>query len=161
MSLVEVIYASAPVGETIIASIEVQTPGKPTLYACNGFEDHWLGVDGDYYKFEGGNLEVSLPSKTSGGSQSLDFGVANVNGLCHEYVRHAIENRAKVKVIFRKYLASDKSAPMERPYIMNLLGASFVNGVARFECGYYNIMDTAWPRQRFTTENAPALKYMR
>ncbi|SAI62875.1 Domain of uncharacterised function (DUF1833) [Bordetella trematum] len=161
MTILSVVYASAPDDEVVIPSLEISVPGLATIRICAGFEDHELGVDGQLHLFEAGSLQVALPASNTTGQQTLTFGVANVNGVAQRHVDAALEAGERVALIYREYLASDKSAPARRPLVMTMTGGQFSNGEAQFEAGYYDLLNAAWPRQRYTVENAPGLKYMR
>jgi len=159
MTILSVVYASAPADEVIIASLEILVPGHPPLRICDGFENQMLGVDGQMVLFEAGSLQVALPARNTSGQQTLSFGVSNVNGIAQRYVDDALEAGVQVQLIYRAYLESDKSAPAERPRTMTLTGGQFERGEAVFEAGYYDLLNAAWPRERFTAENAPGIKY--
>lgn len=160
MTILSVVYASAPSDEVIIPTLEILVPGHDPLRICADFVDHMLGVDGLLVLFEGGNLQVALPASNTSGQQTLTFGVSNVNGVAQRYVDDALESGERVSIIYREYLSSDKSAPARRPYVMTLTGGAFENGEASFEAGYYDLLNAAWPRERYTVENAPGLKYI-
>lgn len=160
MTILSVVYASSPSDEVIIPTLEIQVPGHVPIRICAGFEDQMLGVDGVYVQFEAGSLQVALPASNTTGQQTLTFGVSNVNGIAQRYVDDALESGQEVKVIYREYLASDPSAPARLPYVMTLTGGQFENGDAQFEAGYYDLLNAAWPRERYTAENAPGLKYL-
>ncbi len=132
---------------------------QPPLRICDGFEDQLLGVDGQMVPFEAGSLQVALPARNTKGQQTLSFGVSNVNGIAQRYVDDALEAGAWVFLTYRAYLESDKSAPAERPRTMTLIGGQLERGEAVFEAGYYDLLNAAWPRDRFTAETAPGLKY--
>lgn len=161
MSIIAEVYASAPAGELIIPTLEIRVPGHDWLRICCGFEDHLLGIEGgEYVLFEAGSLSVSLPAKNSSGMQTLNFGVSNVRGTAQRYVHDALQADSTVLLIYREYLESDKSQPARRPRTMTLRGGTFERGEAQFECGYYDLLNTAWPRERYTPENAPGIKYL-
>jgi hypothetical protein len=158
MSILNIVYASAPTGEVLIPTLEIQTP-QETLRICTGFEDHWLGVDGQMALFQAGNLQVALPAKNTSGQQTLKFGLWNVSGRARRYVNEVLESGARAPVIYREYLSSDKSAPAKQPRILSLLGGQFEGDEAVFECGYYDLLNSRWPREPYSAENAPGLKY--
>lgn len=159
MSLLEEVYASAPAGSLIIPSLEVNVPGQAPVRICCGFEDQMLGTETGFYMFEAGSLSISLPNKNATGLQSLSFGVANVNGDVQRKVDAALEADGEVIITYREYLESDKSAPARRPYVMTLRGGTFERGEVQFEAGYYDTLNTAWPRERYTAENSPGIRY--
>jgi len=160
MTILSVVYASAPADEVSIPTLEIQIPGVATVRICSGFEDQILAVDGVNQTFEAGSLAVSLPSRNTSGQQTLTFGLWNVDGVAQRHVDAALEAGVQVKLIYREYLASDRSAPAARPYEMVLAGGAFEGGEAQFEASYYDILNTAWPRERYTVETAPGLKYL-
>ncbi|KAA0910689.1 DUF1833 family protein [Pusillimonas sp. ANT_WB101] len=159
MTILSVVYASAPAGETIIPAIKIVVPGRPAIRICADFADHMLGLDGVYESFEGGSLSVSLPAKNASGQQTLRFGVGNVNGQAQRYVDDALEAGSKVTLIYFEYLESDKSAPARRPYTMTIVGGKFEGVEAQFDASYQDLLNYAWPRERYTAESAPGLKY--
>ncbi|MFA5489612.1 MAG: DUF1833 family protein [Candidimonas sp.] len=159
-TLLNIVYASAPTGELIIPSLEILIPGTDPIRVCNGFEDQWLGVAGQYFLFEATPLAVALPSKNTSGQQTLSFGIPGVSGRAERQVDHALETGAQVKLIYREYLESDKSAPARRPYVMTMAGGVFEGPEVSFEASYYDLLNTAWPRERYTAESAPGIKYL-
>lgn len=160
MTILAVVYASAPTDEVIIPTLEIQLPGGAPIRICVGFEDQYLGVDGAYQMFEAGSLSISLPSKNTSGQQTLAFGVAGVNGRAQRYVDQALESGVRIPLIYREYLESDKSAPARRPYTLVLSGGEFEGDEAQFEASYYDLLNTSWPRERYTAATAPGLRYL-
>ena len=155
----QTVYASAPTSEVLIPSLEILVPGN-SIRICEGFEDHYLGIDGEYHLFEAGSLSVALPARNTTGQQNLMFGIANVNGLVQRYVDRALESGEEVPIIYREYLASDKSAPMSRPLRMIMRGGVLEGGEARLEASFQDLLNQAWPRQRYTAQNAPGIRYL-
>lgn len=160
MTAVAIWYASAPTHEVAISTIEIQIPNKTPIRVCDGFEDLWLTVDGTPRLFEAGSLSVSLPAKNTTGQQTLRFAIAGVNGLAQRHVDDALSAGQPVTMVYRMYLASDTSAPAERPRTMSVIGGSFEGGECVFDCSYYDILNSAWPRERYTAETAPGIVYM-
>lgn len=159
MTAIAVLYASAPSGEVILPTIEIRVAGREPLRVVNGFEDQVLGVDGVYHLFTAAPLSLSLPKKDTSGTQKLNFGVGNVTGQIQEYVDAALESGEYVPLIYREYSSADKSAPASKPYAMTLKGGTLEATQASFEASFYDMLNHAWPRQRYTAENAPGLKY--
>lgn len=160
MTVLSVVYASAPTDEVIIPALIIDVPDAEPIRICCGFEDHLLGVDGAYQHFEAGSLSIALPKKDTSGQQSLTFGVANVNGIAQRHVDTALESGESVLMTYLEFLASDKSAPASRPYKMILAGGQFEGVEAQFEGSYQDLLNTAWPRERYTAQNAPGIKYL-
>ena len=160
MTILQAVYASAPTSEVIIPTLEIQIAGLDPIRICADFVNHTLGVDGVMHEFECGSLQVALPSIGTTGSQALTFGLWNTSGRAQRYVDHALESGEQVLIIYRAYLASDKSAPAERPYTMTLSGGAFEGDEVQFEASYRGILDWAYPRDRFNSETAPGLRFL-
>lgn len=161
MTILAEVYASAPTDEVIIPTLEIAVPGLAPIRICTGFEDHLLGVDGVMTLFEAGSLSITLPTvNATSGQQTLQFGVANVNGIAQQHIDAALESGQATTLIYREYLSSDKTQPARRPYVMVLSGGTLEGGEAVFEASYYDLLNTAWPRERYTAETAPGIKYL-
>lgn len=159
MTILKTVYASGG-ADVIIPSVEIQIPGIDTVRICQGFEDQLLGVDGVYHLFTAGSISITLPARNTSGQQNLNFGFANVNGDVQRYVDKALESNERVQLIYREYLESDKSAPAKRPYYMVVRGGVLEEGEAQFQASYYDILNVSWPRERYTAQNAPGIKYL-
>nr|WP_315528303.1 DUF1833 family protein [uncultured Achromobacter sp.] len=156
MSTLAEIYASAPAGELIIPTLEIAIAGQPPIRICSGFEDHVLSG----MLFEAGSLSLSLPSKNTTGVQTLNFGVAGVNSLVQKYFDQALETGEAVKITYREYLESNKSQPARRPYVMDLIGGSLQDGEAQLSAGFFDVLNRRWPRELYTAQNAPGIRYL-
>lgn len=159
-AVLSIVYASAPVDEIIIPTIEIPIPGMPTIRVCNGFEDLMLGVDGVFQLFEASQLEISLPGKNTSGQQSLNFGLGNVSGRVQRAVEQALESGAEIPLIYREYLNSERGAPAKTPYVMVITGGTLQGVDSSFEASYYDLLNTSWPRERYTAETAPGIRYL-
>lgn len=159
MSLIQEVYASAPIDELIIPTLEISWPGQTPIRVCTGYEDFLLGTDQGWQRFEAGSISIALPGKTTVGTQTLKFTIYNVNGIVMRHAMAALESDAEVTIIYREYLYSDRSEPAIKPYVMKLRGGTFEGMQVSLEAGYQSSMNTAWPRQKFTAENAPGIRF--
>lgn len=160
MTILERVYASRPVDEVLISTLEIQISGQEPLRYCADFVDHEFGVDGVMQTFQGISLSVSLPAVNTSGQQTVTFAVPAFDGQAQRYVDMALESGERVPIIYREYLMSDPSQPARRPYVMTLVGGSFEDGMAQFQAAYYDLLNAAWPRERYTAETAPGIKYL-
>ncbi|MNM74616.1 hypothetical protein D3C81_863800 [compost metagenome] len=62
-------------------------------------------------------------------------------------------------MIFRTYLSSDLSAPAEKPYRMNVLSGFMEGATVQLQAGYFDFVNLAWPRRKYTLDFVPALRY--
>lgn len=160
MTILAVAYASAPTDEVIIPSLQIVVPGEPIIRICNGYENQLLGVDGVLQEFEAGTLSISLPSKDTSGQQMLAFGISNVNGEVQRLLDKAIASNEQIPLVYAEYLLSDPSAPAKRPYRLTVTGGTLKGGDAQIQASYYDLLNSAWPRERYTSKTAPGVRYM-
>ncbi|MAD76697.1 MAG: hypothetical protein CML20_18230 [Rheinheimera sp.] len=159
-TVLQKIYASAPVNDLPIHTLELQADSFGVIRLCNGFDNVNAGIEGgEIVLFEASGMGVSLPSRAVKGRQDLQFQLDNVSGEALEKVDAAKEAGDKVKVIYRVYTASDLTEPAEPPVEMIAVSvqatAMRVNVVASFN----DLVNRAWPRDRYTPDVAPGLKY--
>ena len=128
---------------------------------CNGFKNRVCGTeDGRLLTFEAANIGIALPQKNNKGNQALAFSVDNTTGIAQQKADEALDAGARITATYRAYLASDLSAPCERPYRMSLVSDSFERNEAILQCGFLDLIGTAWPRDTYSANFVPALKYL-
>lgn len=128
---------------------------------CTGFKDQVLVTeDSRTLTFRAINLGISLPAKDNKGAQTLNFATDNTTGEVSVLTDMAVEANARVTAVYRTYLSNNKMAPAERPYRMVVLGGELQGVIANLQCGFFNILLTAWPRRYLTADYAPGLRYI-
>jgi hypothetical protein len=160
MSVLEQVYASG--GDVLLSTLELSCSAwaEPILL-CDGFEDQaCITEDGRAVTFIASGIAVALPARGTSGGQTLTFAIDNVTGEAQQKVDAALEAEERIILTYRCYLASDKSAPAEAPYRMTVLDGEINGSTVQVEAGYYDLINAAWPRDRYTTEFAPGLKYL-
>lgn len=160
MTILKTVYASAPEDELILITLEIRLSPTDVVRVVQGFENHMLGVDGVYQGFTAAAISVALPSSNTSGQQSLRFSIGGINSLIQRHVDAALESSTPITLIYREYLESDKSAPARQPYAMTISGIQLEGDEAQIEASYWDILNYAWPRQRYTEETAPGIKYL-
>ena len=160
MTILKTVYASAPEDELILITLELHLSPEHVLRVVQGFENQMLAVDGVYHEFTAAAISVALPSSNTRGQQTLRFSIGGVNHLAQKYIDEALEHSTPITLIYREYLESDKSVPARQPYVMNLSGLQLEGDGAQIEASYWDILNYAWPRQRYTEETAPGIKYL-
>lgn len=161
MTILEEVNASGG-DDVIIRTLEIISDAwpDPILLATGFREQVCVTEDGRTLTFQGVNMSITLPSKDNKGNQTLAFAIDNTTGEVSRYVDSAIEANARATVIYRTYLSSNKSAPQERPYRLTVLGGELRGIIAQLQCGYFNVIGTAWPRRYLTADYAPGLRYL-
>ncbi|MNQ15163.1 hypothetical protein D3C85_281290 [compost metagenome] len=161
MTVLEQVYASAG-PDVIISTLELTCDAwSDPVLICNGFEDQTcITEDARTLTFLAAGIDVSLPKKTNSGGQTLSFAIDNVTGEAQQKIDQAIEAGARVNMTFRHYLASDKSAPAEAPYHYVVQGGQMEMSTVQINAGFFDAINTKWPRRLYTINFAPGLKYL-
>jgi hypothetical protein len=161
MNLLETVYASAPSDQVIVHTLEISHPAIDTVYVCGGFDDIRATTEGGTeVDFIAGAIDVSLPARDSTGQQHLMFAIDNVMGTVQQTIDAIINAGGQATLTYRQYLHSDLSQPADPPLVMTIVSGSLKGGTAQIRASYYDILNTAWPRKRYTNEFAPGLKYL-
>ena len=156
-------YASAPAGIAHISTLEITHSSFRAIRTCSGFVDQAATLEtGEVVTFKASALDVSLPARDATGQQNLQFAIENVTGQAQNAILAVIDSDdpEPVTVIYRMYLSSDLSEPAEPPLRMVLVAPEFKGATMQVVCSYLDIINMAWPRDRYTTDFAPGLKYL-
>jgi len=148
--------------DEIIRTLELTSAAwAEPVFICTGFEDITaVTEDGRTVTFIGANIDIALAAKNNKGNQTLAFAVDNTTGEASRLIDQAIEANARVTAIYRTYLSGNLTAPAEKPYVLTLLSGSIQGQEAQLQTGYFNMIGVAWPRQLYTVNFAPALRYL-
>lgn len=161
MSIIETVYASAPSEYVILPTLEILVPGQDPIRVVAAYEDLTATLEDDTeVTFQAGPFDYKRPDKDTSGNQTLKFAIANVSGDVQRAVDAALDTDAEVPVIYREYLSTDLTAPAINPIKMTLRGGRMEGVMAQIEAGYFDLLNTAWPRLRYTSDFAPGLRYI-
>lgn len=156
-------YASAPVDEVPILTLEIRHSSFTNWRICSGFESHRVTREnGSEGTFHGRGLDVSLPKRDGSGAQKLLFAIEGVTGTAQAAIRAVLDDASSspIRVVYREYLLSDLTTVESGPIVMSLSSAQFQGSHCQMTCAYQDIIGMAWPRRRYTVEYAPGLKYL-
>lgn len=145
-----------------IPTIELSSSAwADSLYLCAGFFDQTFTLEtGDAVLFQASGLDAALPKKDNQGTQVLGVAIDNVRGEAQRRLDAAKSAGAKVFITYRLYLESDPSAPAERPMTLEVLSFSAEGPTVELQGGYFNLVGSAWPRFRYTSDFSPGIKYI-
>lgn len=161
MSLINRVYASAPVDQVILPTLEILVPGFDPIRVVAAYEDLTATLEtAATVTFQAGPFEYREPSKDTSGQQTLRFSIANVTGQAQEAVEAALDAQAEVPINYRVFLSSDLTAPAQTPYKMTLRGGTFEGMMVQIDAGYFDLLNHMWPRLRYTSDLAPGLRYI-
>ncbi|AIG00934.1 DUF1833 family protein [Pseudomonas fluorescens] len=165
VSILEQTYREAVASggkEAFVRTLEITCPAwdEPVLI-CNGFKDRVCGTeDGRLLAFTAANIGIALPQKNNKGNQALAFAIDNTTGVVQQRADEALDANKKVTAVYRVYLASDTSAPCDRPYRMTLQSDAFEGNSSNLPFGFFDLIGTSWPRELYSTNFTPCLKYL-
>ncbi|ELS1887219.1 DUF1833 family protein [Klebsiella pneumoniae] len=160
MTAINRLYASSG-PEVIIGTLQVDIGGT-THYLCEGYEDITAVTEvGVTVTFKACAIVLSLPARNEDGTQDLKFMLCNIDGVVSNAIRRAIDSISSASITFRKYISTDLSAPAEPPYIMPVKGGSWTPLTVNVTAGFKNMLDYAWPRDRYTLTYFQGLRYSR
>jgi hypothetical protein len=156
------IFRASGGGDCIIPTLELTcTAWSEPIFICAGFANlQAIDENGRPITFLAAGLDVSLPKKNNDGGQSLGVAIDNVTGEAQAKIDLAKETGARIMMIYRTFLESDTSHPAEPPMRMTALSASMEGATVRTIGGYYDLINSAWPRFRYTAGWAPGIKYI-
>ena len=165
--LLQTLYASAPVDDLIIHTLELVDPafavdGFPAgvIRIVQGYENKTLGLEtAETVAFTAAPFGVSLPAKSVKGRQDLSFQIDNVTGEVLRAINASQEAGNKTKVIYRVYAGSDLTYPANPPITMTATGAKVTLNSVNITATFHDLVNKAWPFRRYTPSFAPGLKY--
>lgn len=162
MPTLDEVYASAIQGEVILRTLELSCPAWPDRIAiCNGFTDSTCRTeDGRDVLFIAANIDIALAKKNNKGNQTLAFAIDNTSGEAQRKIDLALDADARVTATYRTYLFSNLLSPAERPYTLTIMGGTMQSNQAQLQCGFFDLIGVAWPRDLYTTNFVPGLKYL-
>lgn len=161
MTVLERVYASGG-REVIIDTLELSCPAWPDSYRfCTGYEEQVFGLeDGRTALFQPVGISLALPKKNNSGSQTLTFSIGILDGEAQRSIEAALEANEACQLTYRVFLDSDKTSPSQAPYYMKVAGGSMEEDVLTIQANFFDMINVAWPRDRYTTKFAPGLTYL-
>lgn len=159
MTILDRLYASSG-SEVIIETLQINI-GSTVHFFCKGYEDITATVEnGDVLTFSAVGIDIALPARNSDGTQDLQFAISNIDGEVSTAIRKALANLEIGSLTYRQYVSTDLSAPATVPYTLAIKSGSWTAIQAQITAGYMNVLDTAWPRFRYTLNEFPGLRYL-
>lgn len=159
MTILARLYASSG-QERIIPTLEV-SDGTEQIRITDGWQDVTAGIEGgDQVEFTAVGMELSLPDKNEDGTQDLTFALSNITGEVSAFLKPRIQSRTRMTLTYREYIDTDLSLPVKPASIYEVKGGSWDVFQATITAGYFNILETSWPRRVMTLNEFPGLRYV-
>lgn len=160
MTVLQRLYASG--GDAVlIPTIELTCSAwDAPLRICHGFDDVTATDENGVSKlYRAGAIEVALPKRDTSGTQVLVFAIDNVTGSAQRLIDQALEAAARMQLVFRQYVSTDLSAPADRALRFEVRDVTMEGSVVQVSAAFFDLINTAWPRNYYTADFAPGLKY--
>lgn len=162
--LLQEINASAPAGYPKLSVFIISAEGQEDIrIAAKAYKSYMLPLNGQWLKFEGSQVQFQEPKRDNKGTQSLRFGFAGVSDRAMRYLRKAIEDKTQIAVQSLTYITPhDGSEPflLESTRPIPVKQAAIVGDICEFQAESQDAINTAFPRERYTPENARGIKYL-
>lgn len=159
MTVLNRLYASGG-SEVIIQTLEIAV-GDKTYWLTKGWEDITAVLEsGESATFTACGIDIALPARNSDGTQDLQFAISNIDGIVSTAIRGALDYLSTALLTYRYYVSTDLSAPAAKPYTLIVKSGYWTATEVQITAGYMNVLDTAWPRYRYTLPNYPGLRYL-
>ncbi|CAM8035905.1 DUF1833 family protein [Leclercia adecarboxylata] len=153
------LYASGG-DEVIIDTLQIIVGGQD-YWLTRGWDDITVTLEnGAQATFLGSAIDVALPARNSDGTQDLKFAISNIDGVVSTAIRNALDSLSDASMTFRRYVSTDLSAPATPPFTLAIKEGYWTATEVQITAGYMNILDTAWPRYRYTLPDFPGLRYL-
>ena len=65
-----------------------------------------------------------------------------------------------VYLTYTEYLEADKATPARTPITMVIVGGECSALSVQVEAQYFDMLNFAWPRERYTADKAPGTKHL-
>lgn len=159
MTILNRLYASSG-PEVIIETLQINI-GDAVHYLCKGYEDITATTEnGDTVTFIACPMDIALPARNADGTQDLKFALCNIDGVVSTAIRKAINDRNAASLAYRSFISTDLTAPAAVPYTLAIKSGYWTATEVQITAGYMNVLDTAWPRYRYTLPSFPGLRYI-
>lgn len=159
MTVLNRLYASGG-DEVLIETLQINI-GNEVYYLTRGWDDIEVTTEtGELLTFQGCGIDIALPSRNSDGTQDLKFAISNITGEVSSTIRKALENIQGATLTYRLYISTSLNAPAARPYTLAIKSGYWTSTEVQITAGYMNVLDTAWPRYRYTLPAFPGLRYL-
>lgn len=155
------IYNSAPVDDAhlLLMQLDCTAWAEPVRLAVSGRDETVTLPGGSVATFVWSGLSINLPDQAASGTQDLAFGLDGVTIDVLEKIDAALAADATVTATLYVYTQKFRDAPQKTPLTLEV--TSVVADSKSVQCGARarDVINAAFPRLRYTPNNAPGLKY--
>lgn len=159
MTVLNQLYASG--GDKIIHDTLTITDGVATHYLTNGWDDITARLEtGEWVTFIACGMALALPAKNADGTQDLQFALSNITGEISAYIQEVLKDKRRSELVYRAYIDDDLEAPSEAPFRFEIKSGQWTATQVDITAGYFNLLETGWPRRVYNLIDFPMLRYI-
>lgn len=160
-TILDVLRASGGTDVEIL-TVQLECSAWPeSLYLCNGFFDNTFTLEnGNSVLFTATGLDLARPKRGSDVSETLIVAIDNVRNESESLIALAKDAGAQILITMRSFLESNPGEPAEVPVKFKVLRASFDRTTLNITAGNPDLVNLAWPRDRYTVDFAPGITYI-
>ena len=159
MSILKRLYASA--GPEIIHEVLQVTDGITTYYLTKGWDELVVTLeDESVVTCTPCGMDLAIPARNDDGTQDLNFSLSNIDGVASAFIRSALSAGRSMSLVYRVYTSDDLGAPAHAPNRFKIKSGTVTATQVSITAGYFDLLDTAWPRNTYNLNKFPGLRYL-
>lgn len=146
------IYASGGQLPAVTLTIENEEIGE--LNFILAYEDKKI----DDVLYHASAFTVQMPERSDSGFTDLAFSICGVSGECYAYVQRALSSRETTYLTMRQW--HPESDELLYELTLTVTGGQISRDTANFTASFCDMLNCEFPKLRYTSYNAPGLKYV-
>lgn len=146
------IYASGGQLPAVTLTIENEEIGE--LNFILAYEDKKI----DDVLYHASAFTVQLPERSDSGFTDLAFSICGVSGQCYSYVRSALMSHTTTYLTLKQW--HSETGELMYQQRLTVTGGQITRESANFTASFCDMLNTEFPKLRYTAQNAPGLKYV-
>lgn len=146
------IYASGGQLPAVTLTVENEEIGE--LNFILAYEDKKI----DDVLYHASAFTVQLPERSDSGFTDLAFSICGVSGQCYSYVRSALMSHTTTYLTLKQW--HSETGELMYQQRLTVTGGQITRESANFTASFCDMLNTEFPKLRYTVNNAPGLKYV-
>lgn len=147
------IYASG--GQLPAVTLTINNAAVGTLRFILDNQPRTIGGD----TYDAAAFTVQLPERSGSGFTDLNFGICGVNGACFEYIRAVLASGQPTYITLQHRHPEDLTLILYE-LTLTVTGGQITREAATFTASFCDMLNTEFPKLRYTAQNSPGLKYV-
>ena len=100
----------------------------------------------------------SNSGKSDSGFTDLAFSICGVSGQCYEYIKQALNSQSTTLLTLKQWHPETEAELYT--LTLTVTGGQLTRDTANFTASFCDMLNTEFPKLRYTAYNAPGLKYV-